>query len=134
MPAVEGAGGAGIGEERLQRALEEEADDPGGNRADHDEQRQPFVGVLDPAAHRGAQEPADDPHPLLPVEEEQRRRRPQVEQHQEGHEALLRGPEVEVEEAGHHHRVAERGDGKELGRPLEERDEAGEPGGHSGRP
>ncbi len=79
-------GGSGIAEQRLQRVLEEEADDPGRDGADDQHDRQALVRIVDPTPHRRPEEPDDDPRPVAPVQEEQRRGGPEMEDREHGHE------------------------------------------------
>ena len=81
--------------------------------------RQALVGIAHPAPHGRPEEPDYDPRPVAPVEEEQGRGGPEVQDREHGDERRAGLPEVEPDERGDDHRVAERRHRKEFGDSLE---------------
>ena len=108
----------------LQRVFEQEAEQPGGNRADDQEPAEAGVVVVAdlPGAQR-APEPAHDAHPVAPEERQQHERRCEVRRDQERDEEVVVLVDVPAEQAREDHAVAEAGDGEELADALQQSEE-----------
>jgi len=117
-----------IAEQRLQWILKQEADDPRGDRPDHQHDREALIRIVDAPPHRGADESSDDPHPVAAVQEEERCGGPDVEKSEHRDERRAGFVEVEPDQAGDNHRVAQRGHRKKLGDSLERGEEEDESG------
>jgi hypothetical protein len=105
-------------EHAAQLVLEQQAEDPGRDRADHEQPAEPRVVVADLAVAQRAAEAAQNPHPVLEEEEEQDDGRGQVGGDQEREEELVVLVDVPAEEARHDHRVPEARDREGLGDAL----------------
>ncbi len=92
---------------------------PAGTEPDDQHDRQALIGIVDTAAHGGAEEPGDDPRPVAPVEKEQGPGGPEVEDREHRHERGVCLAEIQPDQRRHHDGVAERRHGKELGDALE---------------
>jgi len=63
--------------------LEEDPENARGDGSHQQEHRQPLRRPLDPASHCGREEALDDVDPLRPVNDQQRTRRAEVQEHEE---------------------------------------------------
>jgi hypothetical protein len=111
--------------EHLVQGEPDQADRDGG----HDQQPgQLLVHGLDPALDDGADQAADDPHPVAPEVDDQRQRGGQVQADQHVQVGGAGGGDVEVplpgaaDQGGHQDAVAEAGDGEKLSDALEQAD------------
>ena len=97
----------GACEQGLDARLEKDAEHRSRDGA-HQQQHGQALGIgFHLAANRGRHKAADDHHPLLAVDHEQRGGRAEVEQDKERHERGVGLLEAPVEEARHQHRVAQ---------------------------
>src|SRR5207249_2816036 len=98
----ERGGGVGAGEQRLDSALEKDSEHGRRQRPGHQEHRKALRVGGDAAANRGGEEAANDRHPLRSVEDEQRDRRPDVQEHKKWEKrriGLLEAPMQEARDA-----------------------------------
>ena len=104
------------GEQVAQRVLEQQAEQAGRHRADHEQPAEPGVGVVaDLAVAQRAAEAREDPHPVAPEEAEQHERRGQVGGDQEGEEEVVVLVDVPAEQRGRITLWPEARDGEQLG-------------------
>src|SRR5919197_1308932 len=120
----EDRGGLGIPEQRAQRMLEQQAEQPGGDRADDEQPREPRVGVAgrDLPVAQAAPKAAEDAPPLRQEEEEEHQRSREVRGDQEGEEIRLLLVQVPAEQLREDDRVAEARDREQFGDALQQAD------------
>ena len=109
-------------EHASQLVLEQQAENPRGDRPDDEQPAELRVGVVlgDAAVAQAAPEPLHDPHPVLPEESEQDERRREVRRDEERDEVLVVLVDVPPEELREDHAVAEARDREELGEALQQ--------------
>src|SRR5215210_1511814 len=115
------------GEEGPQRVLEQQAEEPRGDRPDHQQPAQLRVGVLgvDEAVAQRAAEALHDADPVPDEEQQQDEGGGAVGGDQEAQEVVVVLVDVPAEDAREHHAVAEARDREELGDALWPRLEIG---------
>src|SRR5262249_24888530 len=115
-------GRLGRREHAAELVLEQQAENAGRNRPDHEQPAQLRVRVLlrDLAVSKAAAEPLHDPHPVAPKEAEQHESRGEVRADQEDDEEVAVRLDVPAEQVGDDHAVAEARDREQLGEALEQ--------------
>src|SRR5437868_4049288 len=108
------------GEQRLDAALEEHTEDCGRDGADHEQHREALRVRLHLAPERCREEAPNDRDPLVAVEDQEGGRGADVQQNEEGQERWVGLLEAPVEDARHQDRMAERRDGEQLARTLQQ--------------
>jgi hypothetical protein len=105
----EDRGGLGRGKQGSQRVLEQQAEQPRGNRPHDQEPSELRVGVLrrDVAVAKRAAEALQDPNPVLEEEEEKDNGRRAVGRYQEAQEVVVVLVDVPTEDAREHDAVPE---------------------------
>ncbi len=109
--------------------LEQQSQDPCGDRADHEQPAELRVCVVraDPAVAEATGEAFHDSHPISPEEREEDDRRREVGGDEEADEVRVVLVDVPPEELRDDHAVAEARDREELGHALEQSEEDGLP-------